>query len=179
MWPQTAVWLSVFNLIVHALLLVLSALTVQVEWRAYPSILVSHFRMVHNRHDLNFKNIPSSQKILITLKHTGHIQVPLISTQDKKKKKHQRGGENVILKFSMVKIFFAVQTFRCRVIKYCLWTDLFAWWSRSEGFRSHANVLLVIFSACVAPSGACSRIISTSLASMCRHWKGGKDVLDS
>lgn len=39
--------------------------------------------------------------------------------------------------------------------------------------------LLVIFSACVDPSGARSRIISTSLASMCRHSKGGKDMLNS
>lgn len=54
---------------------------------------------------------------------------------------------------------------------------MFAWWSRSEGFRSHANVLLVIFSACVDPSGARSRIISTRLASMCRHGEGGKDML--
>lgn len=48
-----------------------------------------------------------------------------------------------------------------------------------KGLRSHANVLLVIFSACVDPSGARSRIISTSPASMCRHSKGGKDMLSS
>lgn len=76
-------------------------------------------------------------------------------------------------------ILCVVQMFDLWSVNKCLWTDSFAWWSRSERFRSHANVLLVIFSACVDPSGACSRIISTSLASMCRHSKGGKDMLNS
>lgn len=61
----------------------------------------------------------------------------------------------------------------------CLCMDLLAWWSRSEWFRSHANVLPVIFSACVDPSGACSRIISTRQASLCRYGEGGTEMLCS